>query len=303
MRSRHATVSPGRAAHSIGPDGSHALTLVQDQPDQAAQSDRTRARDLMKIERVADSVRALKGAERILCDVDGCLVSGNRVLPGADVFVSRFGEKLSLVTNNSTDSAVSLSRRLAETGLHVVADQIFAAGEVAVAVLAHHKPSARVFALANPELQSVCVHHGLVLSDTNPEFLLICRDTSLSFERLELAVRFADEGVPVVLANRDLSHPGEHGPAIETGALFAVLSAITRPVVWKEIGKPVPTLIEAALTETEPGNAVFVGDNADTDLAGAQAAGIPCILVGGGPHAIAPDIGTLLAAEQKTAPS
>ena len=49
----------------------------------------------------------------ILCDLDGCLVSGETVLPGAQAFIEGAGARLMVLSNNSTDTAMSLSARLA----------------------------------------------------------------------------------------------------------------------------------------------------------------------------------------------
>jgi len=228
--------------------------------------------------------------------VDGCLISGTRVLPGASDLIRRFGHKLALVTNNSTDTAQSLALRLSDLGLHPDPARIFAAGEVAVRQLGAEHRGARVFVLGNETIRRACREHGLILGEDMPDFVLVCRDTELTFERLEQAIIWAHRGVPIVLANRDISHPGAQGPAVETGALYQLISSMTTPVLWREIGKPEPALIESALDGTDPATAVFIGDNPDTDQAGADKAGIPCLLIGPGPHAVAKDIAGLLLA-------
>ncbi len=64
----------------------------------------------------------------ILCDLDGCLVSGETVLPGAQAFVEGAGARLMVLSNNSTDTGASLSARLARGGLAVAPARIVLAG-------------------------------------------------------------------------------------------------------------------------------------------------------------------------------
>ena len=53
----------------------------------------------------------------ILADLDGCLVSGDTVLPEVPDLFKRCGDRLWIVSNNSTDTAQTLSARLGGLGL------------------------------------------------------------------------------------------------------------------------------------------------------------------------------------------
>ena len=96
----------------------------------------------------------------------------------------------------------------------------------------------------------------------------------------------------MIVANPDLTHPGEHGPVIETGALLALLKAcVPRPNITL-VGKPSAYLFHAALGSVLPAGAVMIGDNMETDIAGARALGIRAIHVSpGGLCAMLPDLG------------
>lgn len=50
--------------------------------------------------------------DAILCDLDGCLISGDRVLPGAGALLDLAGDRLVILSNNSTDTPATLSLRL-----------------------------------------------------------------------------------------------------------------------------------------------------------------------------------------------
>ncbi|MBR9840038.1 MAG: HAD hydrolase-like protein [Rhodobacteraceae bacterium] len=91
--------------------------------------------------------------------------------------------------------------------------------------------------------------------------------------------------MPLIVANPDLTHPGEDGPVIETGALLALLHACVPRARSCVAGKPSAHLFRVALGPVAPDATVMIGDNPDTDIAGARRLGIPTIYVGPGAQA------------------
>jgi ribonucleotide monophosphatase NagD (HAD superfamily) len=53
----------------------------------------------------------------LLCDLDGCLVAGGRLLPGARDLVAYARDRLVIVSNNSTDTPATLAAKLARLAL------------------------------------------------------------------------------------------------------------------------------------------------------------------------------------------
>lgn len=241
----------------------------------------------------AEARARLQAAERILCDVDGCLISGSVALPGAARFLQSFGDKLALISNNSTDTAETLAARLRDMGLEMAPAGIYLAGELAIETIRRRFGQARVFALANAHITAAARAAGLLPTAEDPEVVLICRDTDLTFDKLETALIWISRGLPVVLANGDLTHPGTRGPAMETGGLFAALTACVEPAEVVTIGKPDATLFHRALDGVPPDRAIVVGDNPDTDIRGAADLGLTSILLGASPRAVAANLDIL----------
>lgn len=228
--------------------------------------------------RVARMRALLDGAERILCDLDGCLISGSRVLPGVAAFVRHCSERLIIVSNNSTDTAVSLSQRLAACGLEIPPARIALAGEAALGLALRRVPSGRVRLLAGHGMRARARTLGLDPEAGAPEAVVLCRDATRA--QLEAAMPLLASGLPLIVANPDLTHPGEDGPVIETGALLALLDVCVPQNRSCVVGKPFGHLFRLALGPVAPEQAVMIGDNADTDIAGAERLGIPSIHVG-----------------------
>lgn len=234
--------------------------------------------------RVLEAARdEIARAERILCDVDGCLLAGDRPVAGAAEFVRRHAHRLHLVSNNSTDSRASLSRRLARLGLEVPPERIALAGELMVEWLAQRMPGAAVLMIATPDIRALARAHGVHVVDARVrvDAVALARDTRVRFSALQRAVRAASAGGALIVSNADATHPGKGGvPMIETGALLALLRACLPGVTPTVLGKPGDGLFRRALESVAPDRAVMIGDNPDTDIAGAAALGMPGVLVG-----------------------
>ncbi|TYC66791.1 HAD family hydrolase [Stappia sp. BW2] len=221
----------------------------------------------------------------ILCDLDGCLVSAGSPLPGAEEFVRAAGKRLSIVSNNSADTSVTLSRKLTAIGLPLPQESIFLAGELTVRMIAAEHPGARVHVIAEQPLHQLAADLGLERADERADTVLLARDTRFTLNGLEKALRLLERGAELVVTNPDLSHPNPDGlPVPETGTLLAAFKACCPGITARVIGKPQPFLIDAALSAAgvRAADAAFVGDNATTDGAAAALAGLDFI------HLVAP---------------
>ncbi len=222
------------------------------------------------------------GHAAVLCDLDGCLIAGDCVLPGAARLVAACGPRLWIVSNNSTDTAMTLSAGLADLGLAVAPDRIVLAGEETLRALARSRPGARVALFAAPPLTALADTLGLRPDDRTPDVAVLARDPDLTLPRLARLAALVHGGVPLHLTNPDPSHPGPDGtPVPETGALLAALAAVVPRVAPRCLGKPAPDLLRIALDRAgvAPGDAVYLGDTPETDGEAARAAGVPFIRI------------------------
>lgn len=217
-----------------------------------------------------------------LCDLDGCLVSGNHVWPGARDLVERLGARLWIVSNNSCDTADGLARRLAALGLPVPARQLILAGEQALRLVARERPGARVAVHGAAPLQALRAALGLAPGGARPEVVVLARDTSFGLNQIAEVLAAVANGAELVVTNSDGAHPDAEGaPVPETGALLAALRAVRPDLAHTEIGKPGPILLRLALERAgaRAEHSVFIGDNPRTDGLAAARFGIPFIHV------------------------
>jgi HAD superfamily hydrolase (TIGR01450 family) len=218
----------------------------------------------------------------VLCDLDGCLISGDRVLPGATEFVAAHRDRLHIVSNNSTDTAETLHIRLRAMGLTIAADRILLAGERAVHWIARTYPGRSVEIFGSAAIRDRAGRLGLERADGPPDVVLLTRDTGFTYDSLQRLVTAIGQGARLVVSNIDATHPGPDGlPVPETGALLAAVRSCLPDIDFEVIGKPAPELLRAALERAgaRADQAVLVGDNPATDGEGARRLGLDFVHV------------------------
>jgi HAD superfamily hydrolase (TIGR01450 family) len=224
----------------------------------------------------------------LLCDLDGCLVAGGRLLPGARELVAYARNRLIIVSNNSTDTPATLAAKFARLNLPVAPERIVLAGATAVEHLAATVRQARVAIYGAPAIVRYAKSLGLAVDHDRPHFVLLARDRHFSYARLHRLVRQIERGADFIVSNVDVSHPGPDGSRVlETGVLLAAVKACLPGVTYTAIGKPSPLLYEAAMRRISAGQdeLLAIGDNPATDQEGARGMALACLLVGADPRA------------------
>lgn len=241
----------------------------------------------------------LRQARGFLVDLDGTLIREHALMPGAVQLLALLGERAVIVSNNSTDVATKLQRKLRALGLSVSAAQLVLAGEETVRWLAAHRAGERVMLLASTHLRRLARRHGVNLCERDPEVVVLARDRSFNYDRLARVANHLRRGAELIVTNTDRTHPGAASGAVvpETGALLAAISAASGVSPARVIGKPSPDLWQEAMTRlgTRVEESVVIGDNVETDGRGAQSLGLPFMLIGDGAEHDARTPGDLLA--------
>lgn len=183
----------------------------------------------------------LASSRAVLVDMDGCLIAGGHPLPGAVDLLRLCGERLWLVSNNSSHGACEMSRHLHRLGLEIPAQRILLAGELVLEVARERLAGQGAMLLARQELRTHAEALGIVQSDRAPALVVLTRDTELDYRRYSLAIKHLSRGVPLLVANPDRSHPDLEGdPVPETGSLLALLQSAVPGLDYQVVGKPGP---------------------------------------------------------------
>ncbi|HTH60650.1 MAG TPA: HAD-IIA family hydrolase [Paraburkholderia sp.] len=246
--------------------------------------------------RIRDARRQLARSTGFVIDLDGTLVSGNQVMPGAKALLDYVKDRYAIVSNNSRDTAVTLARKLARLGLRVAPEHIVLAGEQAVRLMIERYQRARVRIVASPALAQFAASLGCNVVEHEPDVILLGRDVHFSYLRLSSVANQLRRGAMLMVTNPDLSHPSvDGGVTPETGSLMSAVIACAGVEPVCVVGKPEPLLFREALRRlgTDASSTLVIGDNPLTDGAGARQLAMQCLLVGRDASAIVSSLAPL----------
>lgn len=225
----------------------------------------------------------MTGVKSYLIDMDGVLVRGSQPVPGANEFIQRLraaGRPFLVLTNNPLYTPRDLAARLERIGLQVPAEAIYTSALATAQFLKAQHPHGTAYVIGDVGLTTALYDAGYIITDHDPDYVVVGETTSLSYERLTQAVRFVAAGARFVATNPDVSGPGDGGMVPACGAIAALIAAATgvRPYF---VGKPNPLMMRTALRTigAHSEESVMVGDRMDTDIIGGTEGGLQTILV------------------------
>ncbi len=218
-----------------------------------------------------------------LMDMDGVLIRGTQLVPGADEFIARLrqqGVPFLILTNNSLYTPRDLQVRLARIGLHVEPDELFTSALATAQFLQRQAPGSSAFAIGEAGLTTALHDAGYVLTDISPEYVVLGETMSYSYQRITQAVRLIAAGARFLATNPDPVGPGEGGLVPATGAVAALIAEATGVQPYF-VGKPNPLMMRAALRRlgAHSETTVMIGDRMDTDIRAGTEAGMRTALV------------------------
>jgi NagD protein len=218
-----------------------------------------------------------------LIDMDGVLVSGRSVIPGAVEFLERVQENESpylVLTNNSIYTPRDLSHRLHSIGLEVPAQAIFTSSMATARFIDSQLPDGKAFVIGESGLTDAVYSVGYVITDIAPDYVVLGETLSYNMELITTAVQLVSEGARFIATNPDPTGPSERGIVPATGALAALIEKATG-VSPMFVGKPNPFMMRAAINylQVHSEDTIMIGDRMDTDIIAGVESGLETILV------------------------
>ena len=218
----------------------------------------------------------------LLLDLDGTVFRGHEATDGAVDTLATVGARTLYVTNNASRGPAEVAQHLHALGFAAAPDDVVTSAQSAAKLLADQlRPGAIVLVVGTDALAAEISNVGLKpvrqWSD-GPVAVVQGHNPQTAWPDLAEAALAIRSGALWVAANIDLTLPSERGLLPGNGSMVAALRAATdrEPQV---AGKPQPTLLYDALARGQFRAPLVVGDRLDTDIAGANAAGLPSLLV------------------------
>ena len=234
----------------------------------------------------------LGSCDRSLCeaydlamlDLDGVVYVGGEAVPGAPEHLADVrdaGMRLAFITNNAARPPARVAEHLRELGVSAEESDVVTSAQAAARLLVDRLGGgAEVALLGGAGLEEALLAEGLkpvtvhdeakaIVSGYGPD--VVWRDI------MQGAVRIRD-GLLWVASNTDRTFPTEYGVAPGHGVLVETLSSFSgvEPLV---AGKPQRPLLDETVRRVGGERPLMVGDRLDTDIAGAQNAGLDSLLV------------------------
>ncbi|MCD6577314.1 MAG: HAD family hydrolase [Anaerolineaceae bacterium] len=221
--------------------------------------------------------------QNYLIDMDGVLISGKKMISGADVFIEKLKRKeikFLILTNNSIFTQVDLAHRLQTIGLDIQAENIFTSALATANFMKSQKENGSAFVIGESGL-NVAVHNiGYIMTDQKPDFVVLGETFDYNFRQVTRAVRLIINGASFIATNPDPVGPSERGVVPACGAMAALIEKASGYSPFY-CGKPSPFMVRSALNYlgVHSENTTMIGDRMDTDIIAGIQSGMNTILV------------------------
>ena len=228
----------------------------------------------------------LQGVDVVLADLDGVVYAGERAIPHAAEALGRAsaeGIRVGYVTNNASRTPVTVAEQLRGFGLVLEPDDVVTSPQAAVQLLEGIvPPGSTILVIGGDGLVVEVEGAGFTVTDSaldRPAAVVQGFHPSVGWVHLaEASYAIRDLGIPWIATNQDWTIPQTRGIAPGNGTLVsAVHTAVgILPVV---AGKPERAIFDTAVARFGARSPLMIGDRLDTDIAGANRAGMPSVAV------------------------
>ncbi len=238
----------------------------------------------------------------VLLDIDGVLVVSWEPIEGAVGALAELraaGHPIRFLTNTTSRSRAQIASLLGAGGFELDESEVFTATAAAAAHLRSTHPGARCLFLNSGDVSDDLRGVTIVDEQTPPDqvdvVLVGGAGPEFGYEALNHALSCLLSGAALVAAHRNTVWRTSSGLQLDAGPYVGALESASG-VSAVVVGKPAPAMFAAALGSVVgrgpavvPGSAVMVGDDRESDVRGAQRAGVTGILVHTGKFRPAPD--------------
>lgn len=238
----------------------------------------------MKLERLErTNMEVLRSKKGFICDMDGVIYKGNKLLPGVKEFVNwlyRENKKFLFLTNSSEKSPKELQQKLERMGLDVDESHFYTSALATAKFLSKQNISCSAYVIGEPGLFNALHDVGITINDVNPDYVIVGETSNYNYGHICRAMKHVFNGAKLIGTNTDLTGPGETGILPACRALVMPIEATTGKKAYY-IGKPNPLMMRTGLQilGVHSEETAMIGDRMDTDIIAGIESGLDPILV------------------------
>ncbi len=225
----------------------------------------------------------LKSIKHIVLDMDGTVYLGNKLFKTTPPFfqiLKQLNISWTFLTNNSSKSVGSYLKHIRKLGLE---GDVYTSTLLAIDYMKKHFPDkTKLFVLGTNDVKRELSSFGFKIVDADPDIVLICFDTSLTFRKLCRSAYWISKGKVFIGTHPDPTCPTDKPTIwVDCGSIVKCLEYATgqKAIV---LGKPLPDMLRAVANKVgvDVSSMVMVGDRVMTDIKMAKDAGAVSVLIG-----------------------
>jgi len=225
--------------------------------------------------------------QHFLLDLDGCLYVGDEPTERAADAVAALREAskgIVFLTNAVGSSPEEIVRKLWRLGFMASLDEVMTVGAALQFTLAERRKGSTAFVIGSQAMVDHVAEAGLRIVNrtefaTRADVVVVADHERFDYGELRIATQAVLRGAELIGLSRDRTFPMPDGAWPGTGAILAAVETASGHKADAIVGKPEPTMYEAARDRLGEGRALAIGDRLDVDVLGAKRAGLDSALV------------------------
>lgn len=234
-------------------------------------------------EKYQELLTNLRNKDGYICDMDGVIYHGNRLLPGVKEFVDwlyKEEKRFLFLTNSSERSPKELQQKLSRLGLDVDESHFYTSALATAKFIHSQAPGCSAYVIGAPGLVNALYDAGITMNDVNPDYVVVGETNSYNYNMIIKAVSLINKGARLVATNTDLTGPSDFGIIPACRALVAPIELATGKKAYF-VGKPNPLMMRTGLRllDVHSEDAAMIGDRMDTDIVAGMESGLTTALV------------------------
>jgi NagD protein len=214
-------------------------------------------------------------------DLDGTVYLSDAIIPGADRVIRLLresGRKVIFLSNKPIQTREDYASKLTRLGIPTKPDEVINSTFVMTNYLKKNAPQAKIFVVGEAPFTDELRRAGFAITDEPKEieYVVVAFDRTFDYRKLNIAFQAIRLGAHFVATNPDRTCPVEGGEIPDCAGMIAAIEAVTGKKVEIIVGKPSPTMIQAALEVMglKPEDCILIGDRLETDIKMGKESGI-----------------------------
>jgi NagD protein len=148
-----------------------------------------------------DKIKAKKG---FICDMDGVIYHGNKLLPGVKEFVDwliKDDKRFLFLTNSSERTPQELRDKLKRLGIEVNENVFYTSALATASFIAAQKPKGSAYIIGEAGLINALYNVGYTMNNVDPDYVVVGDTRSYSFDKISHAVKLVLKGAKLIGTN------------------------------------------------------------------------------------------------------